>query len=320
MSARKPKFPGRENQFPGFNAQQQRNMEHGQHEGFSSTTPRFEAEGEDSVDYSAVLKSLKNLPADLVASAPARHARSQSGSGGSDGYRSDGVVDFELEVQQFEARSFNKKHCNADLPPFPSAVHKAAAQCQDEHGAGFDMSTAHMRPSRQTTASTNKSSSHTGSLPDVGTPSLRSNIDLPTANSCGSAQAGRAGELPASCCHASALMNRFQSNLCQLICIHASVLCGPCCPVLPTARQHRSLDVGTYTSTCKHCTFAAIHVDEWIKRRSGVLRVRAASVDAQTTHAQTTLSRSDHRSLHCREATGGRGCHEANSRIPYFSA
>ena len=202
LSARKPKYTGRENQFPGFNAPQEPSPGCG-HQAFASTTPpRYGAEEEDSVDYSAVLQSLKNLPADLIASAPARRAHSQSGSGGSDGYRSDGVVDFELEVQQFEARSFNNKYCRADIPPIPSASHMLSAQRQEDPSGAFDMTTAHMRPSRHNAASTGNSSSQPGSLQGEANHSLRSHVDLAMMRSCGPGQGGRAGELPARCCPA----------------------------------------------------------------------------------------------------------------------
>lgn len=193
MSSRKPKFPGKVSDFPGFDT----HPEPGQGRGFSSTTPpRYEPD--DNVDYSAVLQSLQKLPADLIASAPTRRARSHSGSGGSEGYRSDGVVDFDLEVQQFEARTFNNKYCRADLPPFPSSSYKLPAQHQEDRRDPFDMSTAHMRPSRHTTASTANSSSLPGSLPDVATPSLHSNSDTPMNRAVGSGKGSRFGVHPHS--------------------------------------------------------------------------------------------------------------------------
>jgi hypothetical protein len=58
-----------------------------------------------NVDYTAILKSLSNLPPHLALTAPPRAPPSPTTSSESTtGYRSDGVVDFKSEVLRYEAK------------------------------------------------------------------------------------------------------------------------------------------------------------------------------------------------------------------------
>jgi hypothetical protein len=204
LSARKPKLPSKEVHFPGFNSQSESGQGRGHQARFASPLPS-RCESEDNVDYSAVLQSLQNLPSDLISSAPVRRVRSHSGSEGSEGYRSDGVVDFELEVQQFEARSFNQKYCSSSLPPFPTTSRKSSQQ-HEECSNPLDSSTGPRRPSSNTRSvnGTSTSSCQPGSLPEAPAPSFRLDVDLPTHRSLGSANGNRLGvqlAFSCTCCH-----------------------------------------------------------------------------------------------------------------------
>jgi hypothetical protein len=146
LSARKPKQAYQGSSFPGFDSREDSAYGPAMHPFQVDQESHLAGtrEAPEDVDYSAVLQSLTNLPSHLVASAPVGKRRSRSPLPSSPpGYRSDGVVDFDLEVQKFEARPAVRETMLSEFSPAPEVSWRGMDR--DGESAPFDITTAHMR-------------------------------------------------------------------------------------------------------------------------------------------------------------------------------